>query len=416
MPKALIIGRAGVALASGDFFSLCGYGTDTTTRANTQISCTHAATFSNFRGRIVGGNSGTATLTFEVAGAAGNQTFNITGTGTNEDSVNTDVLAAADLFDIAYTDTGSNSTPGWWAANIALSTGHGNIHGVAAYAGRVFDVASSTRFIPLMGGLQVDGFSSETTANWKTRGYSTFDALQVRVTANARTNDSIFRNRIADADGTGVVTFTTGATGVLSDTAIGDAITDGQTINASITLNTGVEDLTVSFVAATLTSSSNKSESFGGSITSSAGNGVSRTASTTANYCTIGGYLGAFLTEALSEADARIKVGFAAVVSNLRCYLSDNTYTGDGTLKLYQNGSAVLTTTITASGGAGWYENASNTITIDADDELSFEFDEGTSGSITIHSVGITFAPVAAPGGTILPQMMQHGLFLGMRT
>jgi len=51
--------------------------------------------------------------------------------------------------------------------------------------------------------------------------------------------------------------------------------------------------------------------------------------------------------------------------------------------------------TLTASGGAALYENTADSFEIDADDELSFEWLGGTSGSITIRSAGITFSPVA---------------------
>ena len=409
MGKALIVGTTADTAATGEEFNPFGFVAYTGSEAQTQVNCTEDATFSNIRTNIISGNSGTATFTFRDAGAAGNQTFQITGTGSNEDATNTDVLSAGDLFNIAYSDTGTNSNLPWFAANVTFASGHGNFHGIGGYATIVFDAQSSTRFIPLAGNLVADGGTTENNLEWKNRGYTSFEALQVLVAANARTNNSDFKNRINGGPGSLVCQFAGGATGRVTDSSPADSLADGDTINASITLDTGLEDLTISNVIATLKSSSSKSEIWIGIHA-----GVARTASATAHYVPIGGYL--FSLTALTEAQARLKPGFAAVVSNLRCYLSANTYTGDGTLKLYQNGSAVLTTTITASGGAGWYENTSDTITIDADDELSFEFDEGTSGSITIHSVGITFAPVAAPGGTILPQMMQHGLFLGMRT
>jgi len=389
MGKALLIASTGATLSSGNEFNLFGYSAVTSIEGNTQISCTEAATFSNLRASTRLGNSGTATYRFRDAGADGNQTFNIIGSPVSgEDTTNTDVLAAADLFNISYVDTGSNSTNNWIVGNVEFSSGHGNFHAAANYGGVIHDVGSSTRFIGLWGGLPADGQTDEDAIEWKTRAYDTFDALQVRCILNARVNTSSFINRINGNNGTGLVEFTSGATGLVSDTAIGDAITDGQTINISITLGAGLEDLSLCFVCGTLKSSANKSETIYSNQT-----GRARTASTTEHYVPIGGsdqVLGTF-----TEAQARIKPGFAAVVSNLRCYLSDNTYTGNGTLKLYQNGVAVITTTITASGGAGWYENSSDTITIDADDELSFGFDEGTSGSITLRSAGIMFAPVS---------------------
>lgn len=386
MGKALMVSGQAWTTSNGSEFTVFGSANPGTTELNSQASCTEDATFSNIRARTQSGNSGTATYVFRDAGANGNQTFQITGAASGEDATNTDVLSAGDLFNIAYTDTGTNSVNTWFAANVTLASGHGNIHGTLNPGGIVFDAASSTRFIGIAGAMSADGSATEDNVEWKTRGYTSYEALQVRVTANARTNNSDFKNRINAGDGTGLVQFTSGATGLISDTAIGDVITDGQTVNVSITLDTGLEDLAVTLVAATLKSSSDKSETW---ILSQAG--FARTASATESYTTIGGHLFSFVT----ETNARVKPGFAAVVSNLRCYLSANTYTGDGTLKLYQNGVAVITTTITASGGAAWYENTSDTITIDADDELSFEFDEGTSGSITIHSAGITFAPAA---------------------
>ena len=390
MGKALMVALGGASCANGDEFNLFGYGSDSSLEVNSQASATEGATFSKLAVNIISGGSGTNNYQFRDAGANGNQLATRSGAGIAEDTINTDVLSAGDLFNLAYTDTGTNSSPSWLLANVEFSSGHGNFHGAASFAGTIYDTPSATRFIALSGLNTADGIGTEDNVEWKVRGYDSFEAFQVRVIANARTNTSDFRNRINGGNGTGLVQFTTGATGLLSDTGLGDAITDGQTINLSITLDTGIEDLNVSFVCATLKSTDNKSEAFAGRDA-----GIVRTASATANYSIIGGVI----TTNLTEAQARLKPGFAAVVSNLRCYLSANTYTGNGTLKLYQNGSAVITTTITASGGAAWYENTSDTITIDADDELSFEFDEGTSGSITIHSAGITFAPPPAPGG-----------------
>ena len=415
MGLALLISSvSGDALASGWEINLFGYGSDTSVEQSTQASCTEGADITLLGARIISGNSADATFQFRDAGANGQNVITITGTGTAEDTTHTDALGAGDLFNIAYTDTGTASTISWLRANIEFAVGHGNFHGAATFTGQVFDVESSTRFLPLAGIILADGNATEDNVEWLNRGYTSFEALQVRVSANARLNNSDFRNRINGGDGSLLCQFATLVTGLVSDTSPADTLADGNTVNVAITLGAGVQDLTVVFVCATSKSSSSKSESFGGQQ-----NGLARTAGATAHYFPPGGYI-ASLT-AFTEAQARAKIGFAAVVSNLRCYLSANTYTGNGTLKLYQNGVAVITTTITASGGAAWYENATDMITIDADDELSFEFDEGTSGSITIHSAGITFAPVAAGGQMFmmfpprLDGIGRGGIFSGSR-
>ena len=399
MGKALMIHSQTTGLPSGSECNLFGAATGTyqTTEANAQYSCTQAATFSNLGCNIISGGSGTNDLRFRKAGANGNQLASLAGTGVVEDAVNTDVLAAADLFNLAGIDTGTTPVRSWMKANVEFSSGHGNFHASAANAGAVSDVQSSTVFYGLSGALTPDGTATEANAAFRNRAYDTWAAMQVRILANARTNNSTFKNRTNIAtDGTGLITVGAGLTGLFTDTGIGDALTAGQDICVALSLLTGLEDLTVLFVGGTFTSSTSKSETWCGREDTS-----SRNASATADYVPIGGHL-AF--SAYTEAQARIKPGFVATVSNLRCYLAANSYASNGTLKLYQNGVAVLTTTLTASGGAGWYENTSDTIQIDADDELSFEFDEGgASGSINVSMAGITFAPAAA-GDTLFAQ------------
>lgn len=416
MGKALMVAGSLNALGSGNEVNLFGCINFSAAEANTQASATEACTFSKLGINIISGGSGTNSLRFRDAGVNGNQLAEIAGTGVVEDAVNTDALTAGDLFNLAYTDTGTNSGFSWIKSNVEFTTGHGCFTGVAAFAGLVFDIASATRFIGLSGTLEIDGNDVEAEVAFKARGYDTFEALQVRVIANARTNDSVFRNRINGADGTGVITFAAAATGLVTATGLADAITDGHTINASITLGTGVEDLTVTFVAATLKSSASKQDTW----TADNFGGLVRAASATAHYFTLGGVLPTLT--AYTEAQARIKPGFAGIASNLRCYLDTNTYTVNATLKLFQNGVDVMTTTITAAGGAAWYENTADTVTFDDNDEFSFEIIGGTSGSITIDMIGMTFAPAAAGGGatqvrfgSILDGIGSQNIFLGNR-
>src|SRR3990167_3863406 len=262
MGKSLLIAVPNDTLSSGNETNIFGYNVDSSTEAPTQLSCTEAATFSALGIRVTAGNSGTLTLRFRDAGADGNQVVSFASTGSGEDTTNSDVLAASDLFNLAYTDTGTNSTVGWIKGNVELSSGHGNFHANANYSGTVFDAASATRFIGLGGLLGIDGQTTENNVEWTTRAYDSFEALQVRVTANARTNNSIFKNRINGGDGGGSITFAASETGLKTVTGLGDAIADGQTINVSITLDTGLEDLTVVFVGATLKSTSSKSDIF----------------------------------------------------------------------------------------------------------------------------------------------------------
>jgi len=403
--KAFMVGAQSgtLALASGDEFSFVGYGNDSATEANTQVSATEAMTFSKMRSRVTAGNSGVATFRFRKNTTNGNQTYTISGVDANEDAVNTDTLAAADLFNVAYTDTGSNSTCPWSAINVEFASGHGCMHGAATFPGNVWDVASSTRFVGLTGNIVTDGGATEANHQLKNRAYTSWEALQVHCTANARTNNSDFTNRINNANGTALCRFSAGASGLVVDTTVGDSLAAGDLVCAACTLLTGVEDLTVAFVVATFkNASASKCEVFCGD---NAGT-FSRTASATPTYIQLGGF--PTTGSALTDAQARIKPGFSGVASNLRCYPTTNSYTGDATLKLMKNGVAVLTVTITAGVASAWFENTADSVSFTNTDEFSFEIDEGTSGTLVL-SWAVTLTEVTSV--VLLP-----GLFTNTQT
>lgn len=385
MGKALMVAAPGIAVASGNEANLFGFDTSNATEANAQYSATEGANFTGLRYRITSGGSGTNTVTFRDAGAAGQNVASRAGVGTAEDTTHTDTLTAGDLFNLAMTDTGTNPVYHYVACNVAFASGHGNFHGSGSYNGVIYDVASATRYIPISGFLSADGNATIAQVQWKNRGYTSIEAFQIRVIANARTNDSVFRVNVNGSPVGTAITYAASATGLQSVTGMGISLADGDLVCIQIDLLSGVEDLTVSLVGVTLKSSTLHSETIAQRSV-----GEARAASATASYYIPGGYVWASAT----EANSRVKVGFAARCKNLRCYLSANTYTGAGTLKLMVNGVAQITTTITAGGGAGWYENTTDTFDIDDNDEISFEIDEGTSGSITIHSIGVTFSEI----------------------
>ena len=367
------------------------------TAANSTFEAIEGMTFSNLGFFVFSGNAGeTATLAFFKNASAGSQTVTISGdsTAVGEDTTHTDTLAATDVFNTKTTKTVEPAcVDSFQKMNVEFASGHGNIHASSNFGGAIFDVASSTRFIGLGGALIADGEATEADAQWKNRGYTSIEAVQLYVSANARTNDSTIKTRVDGADGGLSATIGSGTTGLIKLTGTPDTITDGDLINLSIALGTGTEDLTITFAAMTLKSSSGKSETFG--------LGATRAASATEHFFVIGGRQTTAISTPMTDAQTRVKVGFAATVSNMRMYLSANTYTVGATATLYKNGSATAVTfSIGALGGAGWYEDTTNSVDIDADDELSIGIVGGTLGSITMKLFGLTFSEVAS--GSVL--------------
>jgi hypothetical protein len=213
------------------------------------------------------------------------------------------------------------------------------------------------------------------------RGYTSIDTFQVRVTANARVNDSVFKLRVNGADvAASTLTVEAGVTGLFVASALGVALSPGDLVCASITLATGVQDLTITAIGVTCFSTSGASENW-----TATHQGIARTASGTASYYVPGGTIAA-LTDLTNLS---VTPGFPADIKNLRIYLAANTYAANATLDLMVNGVAVMTTTLTAA-ATGWLENTVNTVTITSTDTVLLRIVGGTSGSITITAMGFT--------------------------
>lgn len=392
MGKALMVTKdqAGSAWISGDDLNVFGNNTRQGSEANAQFTATEACTFSKLRGNIFSGGSGTNNFRFRKNTADGNQLGTRAGPGAFEDASNTDTLAANDLFSIAYSDDGTDSL-GWVAANVEFSSGHGNFHAGSAFGGAVFDLDSTTTFILPAGSVNSDGDTTEANVQWRNRAYTSWEALQIKVNGNARTTTSTFRDRINGANGGFQIDFAAGVTGTVVDTSTASSLAAGDLICVSVTLGAGAaEDLTIGIIGGTFKSTTNKSEIWCGS-----NSGAARTASATEHYQTIGGGISSWGGGgSTTEANTRIKPGFAGIASNLRALISASTTGGNMTVKLYKNGSAVITLTIGAA-ATGQLENSTDSIEFNETDEFSFGVDEGTSGSATFHGIGITFSPLA---------------------
>lgn len=376
-----MVGVPGTA-ASGTESNIFGSGV-TGSEALTQSVATEDAAFTGLRGRQGSGGS-TNTVQFRDNGANGQNVISVSGTGSGEDTTHTDSLTAGDLFNLAFTDNGTDPSWTWVAANVEFASGHGCFHGAANFGnGAICDVASSVRYLPINGNLLADGVTPAAGVQFHNRAYSGIEAIQVNVQANARTNDSVFSVNVNGSDTGTTITYAAGETGIKTATGLGISIAAGDLVCISLTLLSGTQDLNVRSVGVTMKSAAGKSD-----LVAQVQSSVSRSASSTATLYIPGGHLTA-------SASARIKVGFAARCSNLRMYAASNSYTGSATLKLLVNNVAQITLNISA-GATGWLENTSDTFDISPTDDVCFEIDEGSSGSLGISQLAITFAPITS--------------------
>lgn len=369
--------------ANNSFGTPCGGTTTNTTEGNIQMSFRQAGTFS-----LLGFNNqtgdGTNTVRFRPGGGDGNQVVARVGAGWQQDVSNTDVISANTLISFGYTDTGTNPSYTPVIVVFQASGDHCCYHVCSSGTVRVFDVASATRFVALDGALVADGTATEAEAQLMCRATGTMRSFQVRVTANARVNQSDWRTRLNGGNGAGLVSYAAGATGLVVDDSNTDTIADGDLINASVTLGTGVEDLTVTLVGAAITASSGATSDL---FRWSQFAGLSRSATATAFYFPLVGF-GAINLKP-TEADTTIRAGFNGTASKLRNYITANTNTDSCTITFRKNAGAGITQTI-ASGATGWLENSSDTCTFDTDDDICYEIVGGGTGNITHKAAAVS--------------------------
>lgn len=355
-----------------------------------RLSAMEAFTLSNLRANISAGGSGQNNLRLRKNGVNANLFASRTGTGVLEDIVNTDTLAANDTFEVQYTDTGTDSTIDWLSMNLECAEGHGCPY-VAFDPGSTweYDVASSTRFIPFSGRLDDDGVATIGPTQWKLGANYRLHGWGVQVRSpNARLNDSTFRF-LADGSPVGnSIVYATTEVGRKTDiTQV--ALSKNQLVSYDITLGAGVEDLTLISIDCLLKSVEGRSE-----IMAVGHNAASRAASATPTYYRLGGSN----ASAVDEAAARIRPGFAARIEYPRINVVANTYSAAATLEVLVNGISVISLNIGA-GATGWIGDEAAFADITATDEVSVSITGGSTGSISFHGRGFTFAPIPAAGG-----------------
>lgn len=405
MAKSLVVNTTTSASATNTFMGLAGAGVGDATEINTEYAITHNCQITNLRRYISAGGSGTNTITSNKNADPGNLVASGVGTGAAADTTHVDSLVSGDVYNFALASDGTDPTYRVVSCNVEMTGQTGTFFRAGAATPQTLALASTTRFFPIGGLLQANGTGTEANAQWRIRGYSQLSAFQIRITANARLNDTVAKVRINGADvAASSITISAGATGLFLVTDIAQSIATGDMISIALVTGTGTENLTIGFVGVTLLSSANATECL-----TCTPNTVTRNASGTPNYIAIGG--GVTMT-ATSPTGLGIIPGFATDVKNLRIRINANTCTSDCTLKLFVNGlDSGFTTTITAA-TTGWFENTVDKKFINATDEICLEINGGTANSLTVAAVGVTLAvptPIN-PSVTTKPRLTGGGV------
>lgn len=363
------------------FFPLGGVGHNSVTESRSQFKVSEGATFSGlaFRNSVSGG---THTVRFRKNATNGTQVATRSGIGFAEDTTNSDTVVDGDLVNYHSTDTSASDPQGTFVrSNVEFTNGHGNFHLCSNASNNLNLNYQATRYFPLTGRMDPPSIPIA-NSQWKNRGYTSIEAIQVTVIVNDRTNNTTFRVNVNGTAVGATLTVAGGLTGLFEVVGLGVALASGDLQCVEWSSGAGAQNFMITTVGATF-KSSGASESWGHKILAAA---YTRTASETPSYLKVGGSL----EVVAGEANARIKVGFACIAQGLRTYIESNTCTGAQTLKLFVNGVVQLTRTIAAT-ATGWQENETDTFTLNDTDEVCLEVVGGTSGSCVFRAMGLTF-------------------------
>ncbi len=350
------------------------------------VSIREAGTFSYMAHNRRTPGSGSSTTRLQVNGSNVTSVVTQSATGYLEDTTHTDTISANDTVQTAFTDGSTN--PSYSLVKLVFGASSDTIcYHIASGDVTNYDAASSTRFIKFAGQQVADGSTNEAQQQLKMRAAGTVESFQCNVTSNARVNTSTLNIRVNGSAVNGTLSIGAGVTGRIVDDSNTDTIAAGDLLCAGITLSTGVEDLNLGNVACMVRTTTGASD-----LWYEPENFVGRNASATANYMPVGG---CWIIGNTSEGAASLKPGFNCTISNLRTYISSNSYSGSSTIKVMKNGSAVLTLTINA-GATGWQENTSDSVSIAAGDTISYECVGGTTGALVFRHIGIKISDDAA--------------------
>ncbi|MCC7304765.1 MAG: hypothetical protein IT558_00740 [Alphaproteobacteria bacterium] len=347
------------------------------TEALSQIKCRTAGTASHLRA-IVKSNarSTTTTITYRDNTADGNQTISIGSgvTGTIEDTTHSDTLSDGDLMALKIVTSTGGGAINIRFCDMRITPSSGSAKQIASHGSNSVATASQTGYVFPVGLLA----SSTTEVNVAVPAPVdlTLSNLQVYVSSNARTTNTVFTSRNNGADGNQTITFGSGVTGFLEDTTNSDSVTAGNRFGLKRVTGTGTGTLTMNICGYKVVTDGSGFPLF-----------ASGQMDDTSNYFNVPfgnqGNYGA--TESVVTWPAAI----ALTVSKLAVSVSANSSSTDTAYKVRDNGSdGTVVATITAS-TAGVFRDTTHSDSIAAGETLNYSITGMATGAPTIRSTAL---------------------------
>ena len=392
------VGGGGSNISANTFFNVCGRLNTNTTEANVELSLIKSGGTLSGGKVYISANSNAVTTTFDLVinSTVGNQSIAVTtlATGLFEDA-DSDTVALNDEVNWEVTASAYvNITVEFATVSFEPTTFHHIF--VGQVIGTLCNTAGARFGMP--NGTSIDADESKCKLNMKLAG--TLEKCRVLVTGNAATNTNTVKSRVNGVDGGISVSISASTTGAFLDTSGTDSISVDQDISfAGSTATDGNVSVNTFSVCFTPTVANSFISNCGTAGGASFGN-VTR-------YEPPGSRVG---NGEATEVNASVKVSQAYTVSKLQTYVSANTGGDAGTIDLRLDtgggpSSSALTMSITAA-ATGWFEDASNSVSVSATNTISYRVVGPTSGSFTLTTIAANYVNPATAAPTISNLML----------
>lgn len=380
MGKCLLGVCGSSALQATGYLALGGSIASNATEANRKLKIPTAGVISNLGVYVNGAGTGrTLKSRINVAGV-GNLNVPITDSvaGPYFDDVNTDSISAATFLDFIETNPSTATTYRWVAFAYQANSGHVGLYATGK-SGSATNGAAGDNFLPLSGFCAVN--ATEARAQTEVRVAGSFDYIGLNLLANTYNQIVAVTSRKNGANG-GIAFNISAAAGAghFESSGGSDSLVSGDLVCLDFNMPAGSGVFIVNHSICEITAAGGvaASDHFmvgGNANTRNAGWG-------TTHYLAPVGQMENFTNT--SEAEVRIRPGFACTIKNFRLKPSVNTYTTNGTVVLRKNGVDKITLTIPNTGAVTLIEDAISTLEMSASDDFSISIVGGTSGNLTV--------------------------------
>lgn len=303
-------------------------------------------------------------------------------TGWFEDVSNSDSIADNDLLNFALVAGTGTGTCTFETIMATIDTTSGN-YPIMAYEWSATTApgpsAGNTYYFTLSGAQAASLLTAEANAKCKMRCTGTWGNIQILARSNSVSVSSTYRSRKNGANGNQSVSIPASTSGLFEDGTNTDTIADGDEINTQLVIPAGSGSFTADCGGSMFTATENATD-----LWTSNTNSNTRTSSTATEFFSLLGSGNRIAT----EANANVKFKFACTLSKLRLLVTASS--GNVTdFTVRKNGADTTLKISTIVSTTGWYEDASNTLSVAVDDLVCIKVSAASSATVVWYGCAV---------------------------